>query len=145
MRRLLPPWAWLLVVAILFVGGMLWLRVRPPTSAHEQDPLAEAASDLEKGIGLQVDPASGRGGGLAVIGVKEGSPAQQLGLQAGDRVIACGSQSVWHTYQLLELMKQGLGSGYPVALLVEREGTYWQVVVAPGGHTHPQPPAAAGP
>ena len=145
MRRLLPPWAWLLVLAILFVGGMLWLRVRPPTSPHERDALAEAATELDEAIGLQVDSAPGRGGSVGVLGVRDGSPAQQLGLQAGDRIIAVGSQSVWHSYQLLDLMRQGLGSGYPVALLVERQGTYWQVVLGPAGHSHAQPPAAAGP
>ncbi len=145
MRRLLPPWAWLLVLAILFVGGMLWLRVRPPTPAHERDALADAAADLDDAIGLQVDASAGRGGGVDVLGVRDGSPAQQLGIQAGDRVVAVGSQSVWHSYQLLDLMKQGLGSGYPVALLVEREGTYRQVVLGPPGHSHARSPGAPGP
>ena len=145
MRRILPSWAWLLVIGILFVGGMMWMRVKPPAPRQPDDPLLEAANDLEDAIGLQVDPAPGRGGGVRVTGIKPGTPAEQLGIQAGDRIVACGSQSVWHSYQLAELMSQSLGSGYPVSLLVEREGTYWQVMVGAGRHTHTQPPAAAGP
>jgi membrane-associated protease RseP (regulator of RpoE activity) len=140
MRRALPPWAWLLVIAILFMGGMLWMRVRPPAPKHDDDPLVEAADDLERVLGLQVDPQPQPGGGA-----KPGTPAEQLGIQAGDRIVACGSQSVWHTYQLAELLSQSLGSGYPVSLLVEREGTYRQVVLGPGRRASAQPPAAAGP
>lgn len=145
MRRILPSWAWLLVIAILFVGAMMWMRVKPPAPAQPEDPLLKAANQLERIIGLQVDPQPQPGGGVRVTGVKPGTPAEQLGIQAGDRVIACGSQSVWHTYQLAELMGESLGSGYPVSLLVEREGTYWQVVLGPARQTHTHPPAAAGP
>jgi len=126
------------------MGGMVWMQVRPPAHEHEDDPLAEAADKLARAVGLQVDPQPAPGGGVPVTGVNPGSPAEQLGIQAGDRVVACGSQSVWHTYQLAELMGQSLGSGYPVSLLLEREGTYWQVILGAGRHTHAQPPAAAG-
>jgi S1-C subfamily serine protease len=145
MRRLLPSWAWLLVIAILFVAGMMWMRVKPPAPRGAGNPLEGAAKDLEEFMGLQVDAQPEPGGGVRVTGVKPGSGAEQLGLQAGDRIVACGSQSVWHSYQLAELMSQSLSSGYPVSLLAEREGTYWQVIVGGGRHTHAQPPAAAGP
>ena len=140
MRRLLPPWALLLLAAILVVGAMVWLRVQPPESSGEEDPLADAAEQLAKGLGLEVDPAGEQGGGVRVTGVRAGSPAEQMEMQAGDRIVACGMQSVWHAYQLADLMSQSLGRGRPAMLLVEREGEYRQVMFG-----RPGPMAGGGP
>ncbi|MCJ7822660.1 MAG: PDZ domain-containing protein [Armatimonadetes bacterium] len=145
MRRILPPWAWLLVIPILIVGAMMLMRLNPPVNEGPSDPLLEAANHLESALGLQIDTVPLPGGGVRVSGIVPGTPAEQLGIQAGDRIVACGSQSVWHVYQLADLMTQSLGAGYPASLLVEREGTFWQVVLGGTRHTHAQPPAAAAP
>lgn len=145
MRRVLPPWALLLLAAIFVMGGMLWLRLQPPESEVEDDPLADAAEQLVKGLGLEVDPAGAQGGGVRVTGVRAGSPAEQMEIQAGDRIVACGMRSVWHAYQLADLISQSLSHGLPAVLLVEREGDYRQVMFGkPGTAPGATPGRAAG-
>lgn len=145
MRRLLPPWALVLIGAIVVVGFAIKMRANPPVPDEPDDPLVTAAEQLEAGVGLVVEVAPDPNGGVRVTEVKPGSPALQLGIQAGDRIVACGARSVWHTYDLAEQMSQALSYGAPVPLLVEREGDYWQVVLGRptagfgppgGGHAH---------
>ncbi len=79
--------------------------------------------------GGQKKRGGGGAGGVRVEGVRAGGPAQRGGIKAGDRIVACGDQSVWHAQQLWELIS-GLGTQrMPVALLVEREGTYHGVML----------------
>ncbi len=140
MKRLLPPWALLLLAAIFVMGVMLWLRVHPLEPEKPEDPLAVAAERLAERPGLEVDAGGEEGGGVRVTGVRPGGRAEQMGFQAGDRIVACGAQSVWHAYQLLDLMTQAAARGQPPVLLVEREGEYWQAVFGAAG-----PGPSAGP
>ncbi len=128
MRRLLPPWALVLIGAIVVVSFAIKMRVNPPVPHEPDDPLVTAARQLEAGVGLVVDVTPDRSGGVRVTEVNPGAPASQLGIQAGDRIVACGARSVWHTYDLVEQMEQALSYGAPALLLVEREGEYRQVV-----------------
>lgn len=145
MRRLLPPWALVLIGAIVIIGFAIKMRANPPIPQEPDDPLVTAARQLEDGVGLVVDVTPDPSGGVRVTEVKPGAPASQLGIQAGDRIVACGARSVWHTYGLVEQIEQALSYGAPALLLVEREGEYRQVVfgrhragIAPpaGGHEH---------
>ncbi len=145
MRRVLPPWALVLIGAIIVVGFAINMRANPPGSDEPDDPLVAAASQLEAGLGLVVEVAPNPGGGVRVTEVKPDSPASQVGIQAGDRIVACANRSVWHTYDLVEQMDQALSRGAPALLLLERDGDYHQAIFAPpraghappaGGHEH---------
>jgi len=129
MRPVLRSWIVLFVAAIMFVGGMFWLRSRPQEPEVE-DPLAEARESLDRGFGLELTSEVAAGGGVRVEGVKPGSPAERAGIEGGDRIVACGDYSVWHAYQLRELVVERLGQGLAVVVLVERAGDYRPAVLA---------------
>lgn len=128
-RPVLPGWALGLIVLILFGAGFYWVQANPPKP--KLHPLEEAAESLSQGLGLQVDGEPADLGGVQVTGVAAGSPAEAAGLRAGHRIVACGDQSVWHTVQLIELMSAALGSGAPCSLMVEQDGSYRAVMLAP--------------
>ena len=44
MRRVLPPWALVLIGAIIVVGFAINMRANPPGSDEPDDPLVAAAS-----------------------------------------------------------------------------------------------------
>jgi S1-C subfamily serine protease len=129
MRPVLRSWTVLFVAAIMFVAGMFWLRARPQGPKVE-DPLAEARESLDRGLGLELSSEVAPGGGVRVKGVKPGSPAERAGIKGGDRIVACGDYSVWHAYQLRDLIAERLGQGVPVVVLVDREGDYRPAVLA---------------
>jgi S1-C subfamily serine protease len=126
MKPILRSWMLLLVGAIVFVGGMFWVRAN--SSSGPQDPLLEAQQDLESVFGMKVALQANQQGGLQIEAVTPGGPAEHVGLAAGDRVVACGDKSVWHSYQLLQFVQQQMESAPAVVLLVERDGEYRQVV-----------------
>jgi S1-C subfamily serine protease len=131
MRPLLPGWALVLIIAILVVAGMLWVREGPDESA--QGPLERACQEIWNGFGLQVAPEPGPEGGLRVKTVQPGGPAELAGVRAGERVVACGDQSVWHSVQFLECISAALAEGPSFTLLIESDGRYRGVTVqAPG-------------
>jgi S1-C subfamily serine protease len=130
-RPVLPGWALAAIVLILFGGGMYWVQANPPKP--KLHPLEEAAESLSHGLGLQVESEPDDRGGVQVTGVVSGSPAEATGLRAGDRIVACGDQSVWHTVQLIEVISGPLSSGSPCALLVENDGSYRGVTLGPPG------------
>jgi S1-C subfamily serine protease len=120
MMRHFSGWTVLLVLAILFVIGLLWVRSQPP---EVDNPLADAQTEINQKFGFLVDPLPGPKGGLMVKSVTPKSPAAYLGLQAGDRVLTVNERSVWQAVQLRDLMAEKLQRG-PMALLVERGGVF---------------------
>ena len=132
MMRHVSGWVVLLLLAISFVVGLLWVRSHP---AEIEDPLAEAQEEINRKFGFLVETTPGPKGGLTIQGVTPNSPAVHLGFQAGDRVLAVNERSVWHAVQLRDLIAEKLSRG-PVALMVEREGVFRLVVLgaraAPG-------------
>jgi predicted metalloprotease with PDZ domain len=133
MKPLLRSWTLILVAAILFVGGMIWVRLHP-RSTDLDDPLLQARKAVAESFGVEAATSISASGGVLVEAVIPGSAAEQLGIQAGDRIVACGDRSVWHVYQLDELASSQLARGSAVGLMLEREGTYWVVVL--GSHRH---------
>jgi serine protease Do len=70
--------------------------------------------------------------GVLVTGVKQGSPADQAGLQQGDVIVAVGSQPVASPSQAAHDMQQAIaGSGHAVALRIIRDGQPAFVAIAP--------------
>jgi serine protease Do len=71
--------------------------------------------------------------GVVVTGVRQGSPAEQAGLQQGDVIVAVGSHPVENPGQAAHEMHQALGgSGHAVALRIIRDGQAAFVAIAPG-------------
>jgi len=68
----------------------------------------------------------------------------QVGLRAGDRVVAVNERSVWQAVQLRDLLAEKMQKG-PTFLLLEREGAYRQVVFGLPAHPRgsPQPASRA--
>lgn len=128
MRPVLRSWMLLMVAAIVFVGAMFWARANPP--AQNQDPLEEAQQQIESAFGMTVEKKAGPQGGLHVESLKPGSPAEQVGLQEGDRIVAVGTKSVWHVHQFVEFTQGALGTTGAAVLMVERDGQYKQTVFA---------------
>jgi serine protease Do len=70
--------------------------------------------------------------GVLVTGVRQGSPADQAGLQQGDVIVAVGSQPVASPTQAVHDMHEALaGSGHAVALRIIRDGQPAFVAIAP--------------
>jgi membrane-associated protease RseP (regulator of RpoE activity) len=126
MKPLLSTRIVLLVCAIIFVALMLWIRAHPE---KPEDPVMDAISQLSEGLGLDIDPIAGAKGGIAVKAVRPGSPADRLGLRAGDRILAIGDRSVWHALNVQEFLNQGLTSGRPFPILVDSNGDYHAIIM----------------
>jgi carboxyl-terminal processing protease len=105
------------------IRGMLSALNDPYTSFVEPEEVAIRAEDDSgeyEGIGAYVD--MDEDGKLVIVEPFEGSPAEEAGLQAGDRVIAVDGVSVigMTLYEAIGLVRGPAGS--EVTLLVEREG-----------------------
>ncbi|MGD0111125.1 MAG: PDZ domain-containing protein [Armatimonadota bacterium] len=149
MKPLLSPRVVLLVAAIVFVALMLWVRTHPE---KPPDPVMDAVDEMAQGIGFTVQPVPGPEGGLPVLAVKAGSPADHLGFRKGDRILAVGDRSIWHAQMLSEQLSQNLQSGMPFPVLVNSSGTFHSIILGRsmrgpagrGGQPAGQQPAAAG-
>ncbi len=71
--------------------------------------------------------------GVLVRGVRQGSPADQAGLQQGDVIVAVGDHAVENPGQAVEDIHAALGgSSHAVALRIIRDGQSVFVAIAPG-------------
>jgi serine protease Do len=71
--------------------------------------------------------------GVLVTGVRQGSPADQAGLQQGDVIVAVGNHAVQNPGQAVHDMHAAIaGSGHAVALRIIRNGQSAFVAIAPG-------------
>jgi serine protease Do len=71
--------------------------------------------------------------GVLVDGVRQGSPADQAGLQQGDLIVAVGGHAVENPGQAVHDIRQAIGgSGHAVALRIIRDGQPVFVAIAPG-------------
>lgn len=144
MMRRFSGWTVLLLLAILFVVGLIWVRKQPQ---ELEDPLADAQHELHEKLGFLIEEMPGPKGGLTVKEVTPDSPAVQMRLEVGDRILAVNERSVWHARQLQDLLAEKLQRG-PTVLMVERQGEYRSLLVSaravpgagalasPSGHHH---------
>jgi hypothetical protein len=132
MKPTLRTWTMLLIGAILLVGWMIAMRVRQP-SADIDDPLVEARQAVADSFGMEVALVPGGRGGLEIEKVLPGRPAEQAGIEVGDRVVAVGDLSVWHVHQLAQYVGQQMTRFGAVSIMFERDGTYWCEVFGPRG------------
>jgi serine protease Do len=71
--------------------------------------------------------------GVLVEGVRQGSPADQAGLQQGDVIVAVGNHAVENPGQAVHDIQMAMnGGGHAVALRIIRDGQPAFVAIAPG-------------
>jgi membrane-associated protease RseP (regulator of RpoE activity) len=156
MKLLFRPWIILLILIIVIVAGVL-LRGQPEA---KKSAVVMAQETIAKIIGMKLETASSTGTGLKVEEVKSDSPAAELGIKVGDRIVAVGDRSVWHTEQFTQFANEFSQAGRPIPMLVESKGDYRLVVFGrpqgaasesapkPSGGapaTHPAQPGETGP
>ncbi|GIW71342.1 MAG: hypothetical protein KatS3mg102_0884 [Planctomycetota bacterium] len=112
-------------------------------NSAEQTPAAEQRPG-RLGIYLYDDDTQPRG--AEIVRVKEGSPAAEAGLRAGDVVRAIDGQPVASAAELARALR-GLKAGQRVKLLVEREGwrREFELVAQPAGPAPAPAPPQPGP
>lgn len=98
-------------------GQPLDLTLRPTARQVGNEKIGEAG--IEPYIALD---------NIRILGVREGMPAAAAGLKPGDRIVSLNGQPVraWHEF------KDALrGSGAPITLDVERDGSRFEVKTTP--------------
>ena len=106
-----------------------WLVVDMVSSAWD----AVQGFYIEQAFGMKLALESGPQGGLPVEAVEAGGPAANVGVEVGDRIVAVGDESVWHVYQLIEIINRWVSASPGLPLLVEREGEYRVLVFRSSG------------
>ncbi|HUU54103.1 MAG TPA: PDZ domain-containing protein [Armatimonadota bacterium] len=130
MKPRVRTWTLLLIAAIGFMAALFWIRANP---TKEKNPLTEAQETIEQAFGMKLALESGPQGGLPVEAVEAGGPAANVGVEVGDRILAVGDESVWHVYQLIEIVNRWVSASPGLPLLVEREGEYRVLVFRSSG------------
>ena len=100
-----------------------------------------AAPDQRQGIGLALAPLTpdtrsqlnipAQTRGAVVADVRQGSPAEQAGLQQGDVVVGVGDKPVASPSEAVAAIRQATAGGKAAALRILRDGTAAFVAVAP--------------
>jgi type II secretory pathway component PulC len=139
MKRALSGRNIVLLLAILFVVAVM-LNRKPP---EPEDPLRDSQQKILEAFGLQVEPVPSGNGGLIVQKVLPDTRGQQIGIEAGDRLLAVNERSIWHVKNMEDLLQTALERG-PVFLLLERKGTYRQVLLAGGYSSQGGQPGGGG-
>lgn len=130
MRTSFRRWMLLLVAAIIVVAGLFWARAE--VREAKKDPLTKAQEWVQKSFGMTVERQTSTGSGLKVQAVLPGGAAAEAGIKQGDRIVAVGDRSVWHVYQLVELIAARKGA------------PMMPVLVATGDDYHLVRPSLAG-
>jgi S1-C subfamily serine protease len=126
----------LLLLAVLFAGGLLWKGSEKPQA---ENPLAEAQTTLRDGFGFTVEQMPSSGGGLKVLEVRPNSPAQEWGLKVGDVVEAVNESSVWHAQNLVDTMGAAYQQGN-VRLMLRNKDVYRTVTIRSSNASAPATP-----
>jgi S1-C subfamily serine protease len=87
-------------------------------------------------LGVELEEESEVSSGARILDVKDGSPADQAGLQAGFRVRKCNGKRIQNSMQLIEILKTS-SAGDVLKLFVENPdgwGREFEVTLAP----HPE-------
>jgi hypothetical protein len=135
-------WIILLILVIAIVAVVMF-RGEPE---KEKDQVVQAQETIDRVLGMKLEPAASTGTGLKVEGITKGGQAEQQDIKIGDRVIAVGDRSVWHTVQFTEFASEFSEARRPLPMLVESKGNYRLVVFGrPQGASPQNPPAAAAP
>jgi hypothetical protein len=107
------------------------LATRPTMLTYVSKPQPVMASGSRASLGTIPDMASSPGG-VRLTGVREGSPAAQAGIQAGDIIIKIGNYDVKDLYGMQNALTQYKG-GDVVTVLVKRGEETKSFTVTLGG------------
>jgi S1-C subfamily serine protease len=136
MRPMLRSWILLPVAAIILVVGMFWARSQAVEA--KKDPLTKVQDWVEKSFGMRVEKQTTGGDGLKVESVLPKGAAAEGGIKTGDRIVTVGDRSVWHVYQLAEVISQRL-RGPVLPVLVATGDDYHLVRLSAAGVKTPPP------
>ena len=136
MRPVLRSWVLLPVVAIALVAGMFWARNQAIET--KKDPMTKAQEWVTRSFGMTVEKQTSGGNGLEVESVAPKGAAAEAGIKVGDRIAAVSDRSVWHVYQLIELISERL-RGPVLPVLVASGDDYHLVRLSAAGARTPPP------
>src|SRR6266540_2345573 len=120
-----------------FVGGVAWaLASRPgPLTFVDAPPPQAAAGGTGYGAYLGTIPdMSGSPGGVRIVGVRAGSPAEGAGLKAGDVITAIGAKTVANLYDMTDALRSHQ-AGDTVVIVAKREGVEVRLTAVLGKRT----------
>lgn len=106
-------------------------RSGEPLAASDGDTRATLRAELGDVDYERYLEATGRPTSVGVMNVIAGSPAEQAGLERGDRLVGYGGQRVYDVGDLNALTVEGT-PGEPVTVEVERDGRRIQIVIPRG-------------
>jgi S1-C subfamily serine protease len=101
---------------------------------EQEQPAAPSAGQASRGYGPYlgtIPDMSPRDFGLRLTGVREGSPADRAGLQAGDVVVEFDGKPIADIYAYTYALREK-APGDSVVIVVERDGTTVRVVAVLG-------------
>ena len=125
---------------IFSVLSTLWLLgAAPPPQPPVPPPAATPAPLPQPAVWLGVYLEDAADGGVQVLGLVPGGPADRGGVQAGDVLLAVGSVSVLDLDALNQTLQQ-LKPGQRAELRVLRDGSMQTVPLVLGDRTAPTPP-----
>jgi hypothetical protein len=119
------------IVRRLTAGGAAVVELSP---IEQEQPAAPGAGEASRGYGPYlgtIPDMSPRDFGLRLTGVREGSPADRAGLQAGDVVVEFDGKPVADIYAYTYALRER-APGDSVVIVVERDGTTVRVVAVLG-------------
>lgn len=82
-------------------------------------------------LGINIGDGEEGDGGVRVLGVSPGGPAEEAGMRSGDVLTAIGGEDLTGPEGVQALRDYELASGEPVALTVKRDGKTLSVEVVP--------------
>jgi aminopeptidase YwaD len=104
-------------------------RPVPPAFVKADGDRPAARGDIRVGLGV-IPNFTYEGEGMAISGVREGGPAAQAGLQAGDVIIRMGATDVQSIYEYMYAL-QAATAGQPLKVVVRRGEEQLELEVIP--------------
>jgi hypothetical protein len=112
-----------------FVGDVAWALANRPTALTFVDAAPPQMMAGASGYGAYlgtIPDMTGSPGGVRLVGVRAGSPAEHAGLQAGDVITGIGTKAVANLYEMTEALRSHQ-PGDSVIIAVTRDGASIQL------------------
>lgn len=112
------------------VFATLLALAAPPLAAQRERRFPTAAEAPRPALGVEIRAEAG---GLRVVTVAPGSPAEAAGIQVGDRIVACMGRPVEDAVVFQKEVALAHLRGVPYALEVDRGDTRQSIQIQPAG------------